>query len=237
MMQVINKKLMKMNNNLKTIKSIRASFKQTELGLIPNDWQVKPLRKIIDKLEAGVSVNSIEDEFSASDNYILKTSAISNGLFYPEQCKKIVPREINRAKVNPKAKTIIISRMNTPELVGECAYIEKTYPYLFLPDRLWMMSFFDNEKFEPQWLNYLLNTSAYKTSIKTSATGTSGSMKNISKESLLSITIPLPPLPEQKAIANALRMWMLTRCVNALIEKKRNIKQGVLQELLAGKRK
>ena len=34
-----------------------------------------------------------------------------------------------------------MSRMNTPDLVGACGYVEHDYPNLFLPDRLWRISF------------------------------------------------------------------------------------------------
>ena len=52
------------------------------------------------------------------------------------------------------------------------------------------------------------------------------------------IPIPLPPLPEQRAIAEVLSdMDALIQAQEALIEKKKLIKQGVMQELLTGKRR
>jgi type I restriction enzyme S subunit len=119
---------------------LKPGYKQSEVGVIPEDWEVHTLGNEIDRLEAGVSVNSVDEEFHvyAHEQAILKTSSVSNGCFLPYENKKIAPGDIKRAKLNPRINSIIISRMNTPDLVGECGYVEKDYPNLFLPDRLWM---------------------------------------------------------------------------------------------------
>ena len=128
--------------------------------------------------------------------------------------------------------------MNTPELVGECGYVEKDYPDLYLPDRLWMTSLKRDSKVNAKWLSYLLAHKEYKIKIKMAATGTSGSMKNISKDALLSIAIPFPSPGEQRAIVAALSdVDALIAVLDRLIAKKRDIKQAAMQELLTGKRR
>jgi type I restriction enzyme S subunit len=126
----------------------------------------------------------------------------------------------------------------TPELVGECGFVAKDYPNLFLPDRLWQIVFKQKSKINAQWLNYLLNTNKFKCQIKNTATGTSNSMKNIAKDTFLEIQIPLPPLPEQKAIARVLSdVDDLIRECDSLLATKRDIKQGTMQQLLTGKKR
>jgi type I restriction enzyme S subunit len=125
--------------------------------------------------------------------------------------------------------------MNTPELVGECGYVEADYPNLFLPDRLWMTKNRAGSECCVRWLNYLLSSRPYKTKMKALATGTSGSMKNIAKDSLLSLLIPYPPPPEQRAIATALsNVDALLDGQHQLIVKKRDIKQAAMQQLITG---
>lgn len=103
------------------------------------EWERKKLGEIILKLESGVSVNSIDNPIRNIDEFgILKTSCIFNGKFYPIRNKKIIAVDIERAKLNPVKDSIIISRMNTPQLVGESGYVKEDYPNLFIPDRLWM---------------------------------------------------------------------------------------------------
>jgi type I restriction enzyme S subunit len=187
--------------------SVPKGYKKTEVGVIPEDWEVMTLSNVILSLIAGVSVNLVTDESNQSTNEksILKTSSIYRGKFFPNESKKIFSQDIHRAKVNPRANSIIFSRMNTPELVGECGYIDKDYPDLFLPDRLWITEFNRLKPAHPKWLSLLLSDKPFSQKIKELATGTSNSMKNISKEALLSIQIPFPPTPlEQSLIAEAL---------------------------------
>lgn len=70
--------------------NVPTGYKSTDVGVIPKDWKVKKLKKEIISLEAGVSVNSLDNDLSIySHNYcILKTSAIHNGIFYLKECKK-----------------------------------------------------------------------------------------------------------------------------------------------------
>jgi type I restriction enzyme, S subunit len=218
---------------------LKPGYKRTDVGVIPSDWNIHTLHDDIERLNAGVSVNSLDNDQVLSDEpSILKTSAVSNGQFLPHERKVIAPRDLSRAKLNPRADSIIISRMNTPELVGECGYVEKDFPYLYLPDRLWMTSFKRNSGVNAKWLSYLLAYSEYRLKLRNAATGTSGSMKNISKDALLSIVIPFPPLEEQYTIAAALSdVDSLIAALDRLIAKKRDIKQATMQELLTGKRR
>ena len=210
-------------------------YKQTEVGVVPDDWEVAPLGKAIAKLEAGVSVNSVDEtqRTYAHDQSVLKTSSIADGRFYPAECKKVAPRDLHRLSLNPEANTLLISRMNTPDLVGECGYVAQDHSSLFLPDRLWITRRRDDSEVDFHWLSYLLSSKPQKSRIKGISTGTSGSMKNISKGSLLGLSIPFPAPREQRAIATALSdVDALLEALDRLIAKKRDIKQATMQQLL-----
>ncbi|BDD00746.1 restriction endonuclease subunit S [Persicobacter psychrovividus] len=195
------------------------------------EWDNEPLSNYITSLDSGVSVNSEDTPITNSEQIgILKTSAISNGRFYHNQNKTIIPIERNRAKLNPKQDSIIISRMNTPELVGEIGYIDKDYLNLFIPDRLWQTT--TNEKVNVQCLSQSLITPKSKFKIRSLATGTSGSMKNISKPSFLSLKVSLPTLPEQQKIATFLSS--VDQKIEQLQQKHRLLEQykkGVMHKL------
>ena len=128
---------------------------------------MKGLGEEIDRLDAGVSVNSVNEDLhsSGSEKAVLKTSSIVGGVFFPNEIKKIALRDIGRAKLNPRFDSIIISRMNTPELVGECGYVFADFPNLFLPDRLWMTRHRQGNHTSVRWLNYLLSSRPYRTRI------------------------------------------------------------------------
>jgi type I restriction enzyme S subunit len=212
-------------------------YKPSELGEIPEDWEVTKVSAFVSGLEAGVSVNSLDSQDAfPHGKHILKTSCVAAGYFYPYEYKSILPRDVFRSKVTPRSSSIIISRMNTPDLVGELGYVEETCPDSYLPDRLWQMVFHRQAEVNTRWLAFILSFPLIAKKIKESATGISNSMKNISKESLLSIEIPAPPMIEQTAIATLLSdMDAEIQTLRKRLAKTRQIKQGMMQELLTGK--
>ena len=117
----------------------------------------------------------------------------------PSEHKVIIKNDIDRARVNPRHDSIIISRMNTPELVGASAYVEEDYNDLFLPDRLWQTVRKRND-FLMKYVFYTISSPKIRDQIRSICGGTSGSMKNISKNSFLNIEIPLPSIEAQSRI-------------------------------------
>lgn len=215
---------------------VKPGYKQSEVGIIPEDWGVSALRAAFPKLEAGVSVNS--DNMTSSKYHVLKTSAVHNGIVDPAEVKPVIKADYGRLKCPLVQGSIIISRMNTPALVGECGYVKNAPIDVYLPDRLWQVQNPKDSDYNFEWLNYLLNTKRYRDAVRATATGTSNSMKNISKERLMEIDIPCLSLDEQNRISAALSdIDTLIANLEKLIAKKKAIKQGAMQELLTGKQR
>jgi type I restriction enzyme S subunit len=170
-------------------------------------WKNGRVGELISSLESGISVNG-EDGTPADDDYaVLKVSAVTYGKFNPKASKKISGHEYQRAKCFPKKGQILISRSNTPDLVGASCYVEEDYPNRFLPDKLWQTIPHPKKKVEHKWLAYFLASPWARFRLSKLATGTSNSMKNITKGELLTLPIPIPPLLEQKNIASFLECW------------------------------
>jgi len=170
-------------------------------------WRKGRVGELIDSLESGISVNG-EDGTPADDDYaVLKVSAVTYGKFNPKASKKIFGREYERAKCIPKKDQIIISRSNTPGLVGASCYVEEDYPNRFLPDKLWQTTPHPSIEVDHKWLAYFLASPWARFRLSKLATGTSSSMKNITKGELLTLPISIPPLLEQKKIASFIGCW------------------------------
>lgn len=215
---------------------VKPGYKQTEVGVLPEDWETSSLSAAFQKLEAGVSVNS--DNSLSSEYHILKTSAVHDGVVDTAETKPVIPQDYLRLKCPLVKGSIIISRMNTPALVGECGFAKDAKAGTYLPDRLWQIQNLNKSSFDFVWLNYLLNTKQYRDAVRATATGTSNSMKNISKERMLDIEIPRPPISEQENIAAVLsEVDELINLIEKQINKEKAIKQGAMQELLTGKRR
>lgn len=215
--------------------SIYLDITETKFVLLPYQSS-EGKRTSLENGDILVSITAdILDAFSHG-KHILKTSCVSAGYFYPYESKSILPRDIFRSKVTPRFASIIISRMNTPDLVGELGYVEETCPDSYLPDRLWQMVFHRQAEVNTRWLAFILSFSFIAKKIKEAATVTNNSMKNISKETLLSIEIPKPSMNEQTTIATILSdMDCEIQTLQNRLSKTRQIKQGMMQELLTGK--
>ena len=127
-------------------------------------------------------------------------------MFDPTASKPIIHRDLARAKCNPKAGQIVISRASgTARHVGACVFIDKDYPNRFLPDKLWQTVPKPGINTDMKWLFYVLTSQKIKTRIVHLATGTN--IKNVTQSELLSIPISIPPYIEQTAIADLLSTW------------------------------
>jgi len=203
---------------------------------VPEEWEVVPLSYFIKKLESGVSVNSNDKPAGSGQYGVLKTSSLSGCVFAPIQNKTVDDIEIKRLKCPVRKGSIIISRMNTPDLVGENALVENEFENLFLPDRLWQAVFQNIEELNIFWLSKLLSSIKYRQKISFQATGTSGTMKNITKNDFLQIYIPKPDINEQNNIAKILESVNINETkLNNNLQKLQSLKSGLMQDLLSGK--
>jgi len=199
-------------------------------------WVDGVLGAVVTELIAGVSVNSEALEGGADVPSVVKTSAMKAGVFDPSECKPIIQADLARATTPLRKDTLLISRMNTPDLVGEVGYVDKDYDWLYLPDRIWMTRTRSPDSVCVRWLGYLLSSAPYKRRIGDTATGTSGSMKNIAKSALLGISVSFPAVDEQCEIAAILtEMDSEIRGLESRLTKARALKQAMAQALLTGR--
>ena len=155
-----------------------------------------PLSYYIESLTAGKSLAGD----TQCKNKVLKTGAVTYDQFDSSQVKDL-PKSYTPLKSHLVHKgDVLISRMNTAELVGAAAYVWDIQPFTYLPDRLWRANL--QTTASPIFLWKLLTNIDTKESIRRFAGGTSGSMKNISKTALLSIMVPKIPLKLQNRFSD-----------------------------------
>lgn len=143
-------------------------------------------------------------------------------------------REIAKYALHPG--DVLFNRTNTIDLVGKTSIYTGEHPAIFAGYLIRVNV--NKDKLDSRYLNYILNTEqAKKYSLKVLSVAVS--QANINGQKLKTYPVPLPPTTtEQSAIATALSdMDALLAAQDALIAKKRAIKQGVMQELLIGKRR
>lgn len=211
------------------------------LGKIPAHWEVKKLKYLIRDLLSGVSVNSHDRSTTNIEEIgVLKTSCVYDYSFRPEENKSVLEEENERVKCPVFKDSIIISRMNTPELVGASGYVAKDFPNLYLPDRLWITTFYEDVEINVKWLSFVFISDSFKKILSSRATGTSASMKNISKDDLLTLPIPFPNKAEQSMIVDFIEVS--NHKINTIITKTqqeiellKEYKTALISEVVTGK--
>jgi type I restriction enzyme, S subunit len=191
------------------------------LDQLPTHWQQLRVKHVIESMESGVSVNSDASPATAEEIGVLKTSCVYGDQFSPNENKRVLDDELGRIACHVKAERLIVSRMNTPELVGSCGYVERDFPNLFLPDRLWQTVFNKSRECLPRFAWYYLTSRPAKSAVSSLAAGTSGSMQNIGQDAFVGISFPLPPLDEQQTIARFLDAK--TAQIDTLVAQKRQL--------------
>ena len=171
-----------------------------------------PVSKYIESLTAGKSLAGKEK----CTNKVLNTGAVSYDKFkndYKYLPSNYVPDENNKVRTG----NVLISRMNTQELVGATAYVWEAPENTYLPDRLWRANLKENVNSIFLW--QVLIHPLLKLQIQRVSSGTSGSMKNISKSNFLKLKVPDVNEESQNKFATFVQQVDKSKVVNASIMK------------------
>jgi type I restriction enzyme S subunit len=217
--------------------NIRDGYKVTEVGVIPDDWEVKMLVELgysgRPAIKAGPFGSSLKKEFYVEKGYkiygqeqvIAGDLAIGNYYIDSYLFEKLKSCEI-------RPNDILISLVGT---FGKVIVVPDNIERGIINPRLLRLSLNTNLVYSYFLQYWLISSTTQKLLSETSHGGTMGI---INAKVLSVLSIPLPPLAEQKAIAHALSdVDNLITAIDQLITKKRNIKQGTMQELLTGKKR
>ena len=179
--------------------ALLASFRQAVFGENSRpDWI--PLSNYVEGIVNGKSP-ATEGRRAASDEWaVLKVGAVSFGVFDDQENKALPVSYSAPPSLEVRAGDFIMSRANTVELVGACALVRKTRPKLMLSDKTFRFVFREPRKVVPEYLEQALKSPPLREQIERGASGTSPTMKNISKEKVLALRLPPFALPEQRRI-------------------------------------
>lgn len=216
---------------------VRPGYKQTEVGEIPEDWETRcidslgagnippikagPFGSALTKntyVKSGYKVYGQEQVIRGDHNY--GNYFISSSKYRELESCAIKPGDILLSLVGTSGKLLVIPDNALPGVIN---------PRLirFSFDRNLISSFFFKELFESEWVQKYLDRYSQ-----------GGTMKILNASMLRPVSIPLPTIQEQKAIAKALSdVDDLIASLEKLIAKKRAIKTATMQQLLTGKKR
>jgi type I restriction enzyme, S subunit len=157
----------------------------------PMGWVEIPFNELVSNITAGVSVGGENRTLNRGENGVLKISAVTSGTFKGNEYKVVDNDSLPTRLIRPLRGDLIFSRANTREMVGAVAIVDQDYEHLFLPDKLWRIDLIEGVG-SVYYVQYLLSHEGFRNNLRSVATGTSGSMLNISKAKLLALKIPSP---------------------------------------------
>ena len=213
---------------------VRPGYKKTEVGVIPEEWYAPRLDSLgagsVPPVKAGPFGSSLtKDQYVPVGFKVYGQEQVIRGdhLYgdYFISAKKY--RELESCAVRPG--DVLLSLVGT---VGKLLEVPDAAPLGVINPRLIRFSF-DTSKVLPKFFRYQFESDRVQSRLSRQAQG--GTMGVLNAGGLRPFRIPLPPLPEQRAIAAALRdVDALLDGLERLIAKKRDLKQAAMQQLLTG---
>lgn len=209
---------------------MKPGYKQTEVGIIPIDWEDKSMDELTSLMTNGF-VGTATNEYSDSDDsvlYIQGYNVKENGFNFngiKRVNKKFHDRHMKSCLRSGDLLTIQtgdigVTTMVTPDLAGSNCHAL-------------VISRFAARFSNPLFYSYYFNSEVGRKKLKEIETGST--MKHLNVGDMKQIHVVAPPLWEQTAIATALSdVDALLDSLDRLIAKKRNLKQVAMQQLLTG---
>lgn len=187
----------------KSGKRFAKSVQPDEAFSLPNGWRWVLLEDLLSGSESGWSPKCEAEPRREGEWGVLKVSAVTWGAFDPNENKRLPLSLEARPECAVKPGDFMLSRANTAELVARSVIAPEDCPEkLLMSDKIVRLNFLD-DALKP-WVNLVNNSVFSRVYYKERATGTSDSMRNVSRQVIHELPIPLPSLKEQERILLAL---------------------------------
>ena len=209
---------------------IETNFKHTDIGLIPHDWEVKTLEESAQRVSVGLAT-SVTQYYTRTGVPMFRNLNIKENRLDDSD---ILFLEEAFANANPTKKIHKddVLTVHTGYVGISCVVPEKYEGALTFTT---LITTTKRDALSPNYLSMYLNSNMGMNEVALLQAG--GGRNNLNVNDFVNLRIPLPPTTaEQERIAEALSsIDCLISSLGEQIEKKRLIKQGVMQQLLTGK--
>ncbi|MDE0450780.1 MAG: restriction endonuclease subunit S [Gammaproteobacteria bacterium] len=214
---------------------VKPGYKQTEAGMIPEDWEVKSAYEFAAIKTGPFGTLLKASEYSKRDGVpLISVGEIREGFVRISDHTPRVPEVVTR-----RLPQFILRRGDI--VFGRKGGVERS-ALIRQPQEGWFLgsdgiSIRPSQDCHDEYLALQFRSARVQGWLLQNAIGTT--MPSLNQEILRNVVIPLPPTKaEQEAIAEALSdADALIESLDQLLAKKRQIKQGAMQELLTGKRR
>ena len=200
---------------------IKQGYKQTKVGIIPEDWEVVKVGEVCDCIVPG---RNKPENFDGDIPWVTTPDIMGKYISDTKSQLYISAEEAKKvgSKIIPKNSVIM-------SCVGELGLLSIVKNEIVINQQL--HAFLPSSKIQTEFLHYALNTQKkYMDSVATKT-----AVPYMNKDNCNSIPVPLPPLKEQEKIAEILTTWdeAITKQTE-LLRAKELQKKALMQKLLSG---
>ncbi|WP_155246151.1 restriction endonuclease subunit S [Salinispora arenicola] len=167
-------------------------------------WPSVRLGDLVFAIESGHSPVCHDRPAEGEEWGVLKLSSITSCEFDPSQNKALPAGREPHVRAQVRPGDLLFSRKNTRELVAACALVRETPPRLLMSDLIFRLQLKPNAMVNSAYLHALLTFPSKRRMVQELASGSAGSMPNISKSRLLELPIEVPAVAEQNAFVAAI---------------------------------
>ncbi len=203
--------------------------------MIPEGWLYESLEQHIN-IKHGFAFKS--EYFASQGFHILLTPGNfkeEGGFRLIEEKRKYYTGQIPEGYILAKHDLLVAMTEQAPGLLGSAILIPEDKKYLH-NQRLGLIKIKNSKIICKYFLYFVFNSWLTRTSVSATASGTK--VKHTSPQKICDLIIPIPPLLEQRKIAEILSTWdKAIALLEQLITAKRKLKQGLMQQLLTGKKR
>src|SRR5690625_5155371 len=202
--------------------SIKSGYKKTPVGIIPEDWEVKRIKSVADVIGGGTPSTTELKYWNGNINWF--TPSEIKGKFVSKSERKITKAGLKNssAKELPIGTILLTTRATIGEvsLSTEISTTNQGFQSLVCKNGTNNVFLYELIKFNKNELYRRANGSTFL---------------EISGKEVRKIPLAIPPLPEQKAIADCLSTWDKgIEKLSALIASKKEQKKGLMQQIFNG---
>lgn len=209
------------------------------LGDVPEHWEVSRLKRLLHRIDQGVSPQSEARLASGGAWGVLKSGCVNHGVFRETEHKRLPDGFMIDEQLMVSAGDVLVSRAcGSPKLVGSAGKVQYLNYRLILSDKTFRLVFK-----EPQLSDFAvaaMNSRYFRFQVERAISGAEGLANNLPLTSLRDILLVCPPTAEAVQIARSLsdrldRLSALVGFTEREVETMQEFRTRLIADVVTGK--
>jgi type I restriction enzyme S subunit len=206
------------------------------------DWQIErfgalPLRRYVVGMDQGASPQCDAVPAEEHEWGVLKVSSLRPGSFFAAENKRLPDDVIPESRYEVREGDLLITRANTPTLVGSTAVVPRVRPRLLLSDKIFRVQLVDAVRSE--YVAVIARGSRVRALCSAVSHGTSQSMVNIKFEEVKEWPVPRADMAEQRRLVDSIEktrreVGRLKMAINRQLELLAERRQALITAAVTG---